>query len=50
MKVMIRARSRPYQPDLRADQRVCTRCGITYTYNTSRDTHLTECRDCRGAT
>jgi hypothetical protein len=48
MNTLIRARSLPYQPQLPADVRVCTRCGIHYHYNTTRDTHLTTCRDCRG--
>lgn len=44
----IRARSIPYRP-LAHTERVCERCGITYTLNhTTRDRHIVRCRDCRG--
>lgn len=46
----IRARSLPYHV-LRRTERICTRCGIQYQIrDTSRDGHLTKCRDCRGMT
>jgi len=45
MPTTFRARTLPYRPTLRHDQRVCTRCGILFTINTSRP--HSECRDCR---
>jgi len=44
----LRARSTPYRPALLAKERVCTRCGITFTLGQpKRDSHLTRCVDCR---
>lgn len=44
----IRARSTPYRP-LGHTERVCERCGITYTLShITRDRHIVRCRDCRG--
>lgn len=49
MNVAIRARSLPYQPELRANERICQRCGITFTlHQPARDQHIVTCRDCRG--
>jgi len=43
----LRARTLPYRPELRAHEKICTRCGIMFTVNKSRGPHNTECRDCR---
>lgn len=49
MNVMIRARSLPYQPELRKSERICQRCGILFNVlQPARDQHLVTCRDCRG--
>ena len=42
----LRARTLPYRPELHADQRVCTRCGIIFRFRPDRKQHA-ECRDCR---
>lgn len=48
MATTLLARSTPYRPDLKYGERICTRCGITFTLgNPKRSPHLTECRDCR---
>lgn len=46
MHATLRARTLPYRPALRSDQRVCTRCGIVFPSRPDRTQH-TECRDCR---
>jgi len=45
MAATILARATPYRPSLRANERVCTRCGIVFRTHAARP--LTECRDCR---
>jgi hypothetical protein len=47
MSATLRARSVPYRPELKADERICTRCGILFRYNPTRSPHLTDCPDCR---
>lgn len=48
MNVTLRARALPYRPTLRADERICTRCGIQFRiHSTKRDGAPTDCRDCR---
>lgn len=46
MPTSILARSKPFPDPLRANQRVCKRCGIKYGVNESR-TASPHCRDCR---
>lgn len=44
----LRARSLPYRPEPRYNERVCKRCGITYRiHSIRRDGHHAECNDCR---
>lgn len=47
MNTRLSARSLPYRPTLRHNERICTRCGIQYTINPRRIKQTTECRDCR---
>ena len=46
MVTTLRARTLPYRPELRAHERVCTRCGIVFYTRTDRK-QFAECRDCR---
>ena len=47
--LIVRARSLPYRPTLRAVDRICTRCGIQFRLaHTTRDAHRTKCNDCKG--
>lgn len=46
--VTILARSVPYRKALYADERVCTRCGITFKlWHPKKRGEHTRCKDCR---